>query len=326
MTILVTGAAGFIGYNVCEALLGRGETIIGVDIVSDYYDVKLKRARLARLARHPAFENLEIDVADAEALLSLAGRSPKIERIVHLAAQAGVRHSLTNPHVYLQTNVVGHTNILELARRLPGLAHVVYASSSSVYGNNAKLPFSVEDRVDSPTSLYGATKQAGELISASYSHLFRIPLTGLRFFSVYGPWGRPDMVMFLFTKAILEGRPIEVFNNGNMQRDFTFVDDIVAGLVAALDHPPVDNGKDPPHRRYNLGSNHPEELMRLIEIIEKACGKKAIREMKPMQLGDVRANFADIDLSHRDLGFAPRTSIDVGVPRFVEWYRSYYAT
>jgi UDP-glucuronate 4-epimerase len=324
MTILVTGVAGFIGYHVCEALLKRGESIVGVDNVSDYYDVNLKRERLLRLARHEGFAHLEIDISDSKRMLELANHTPVIDRIVHLAAQAGVRHSLTNPHVYLQTNIVGHTVMLELARRLASLKHLVYASSSSVYGSNEKLPASIEDRVDSPTSLYGATKQSGELISASYAHLFGIPQTGLRFFSVYGPWGRPDMVMFLFTRAILAGEPIELFNSGDMRRDFTYIDDIVSGVLAALDRPPPVKGSKPPHRRYNLGHNRPEELMRLVELLETACERKATRIMRPMQLGDVRVNYADIEASQRDLDFAPRTPIDVGVPRFVEWYRSYY--
>ncbi|HEX2762684.1 MAG TPA: GDP-mannose 4,6-dehydratase [Allosphingosinicella sp.] len=330
MTTLVTGAAGFIGYHVARRLLARGEAVIGVDSLNDYYSVELKRDRLADLKRRHdnGFAFVHVDFADADALEgALAGQ--EFERIVHLGAQAGVRYSIENPRAYVQSNLVGHLNLLEVARQR-GTAHMVYASSSSVYGGNETLPFRVEDRVDHPLSLYAATKKADELISETYSHLYRLPLTGLRFFTVYGPWGRPDMAMWLFTKAILAGHPIEVFGEGNMRRDFTYVDDIVTGVVASLDNPPPDDGEEKaggsrsPHRLYNIGNNRSEELTRMIALIEQACGREAEKGLAPMQPGDVRDTYADISAIQRDLGFAPTTSIDEGIPRFVAWYREYH--
>jgi UDP-glucuronate 4-epimerase len=330
MTILVTGAAGFIGHHVAARLLGRGERVLGVDNVNDYYSVKLKRDRIAeQRARHDnAFSFVEVDFADKAALDS-ALHGQEFDRIVHLGAQAGVRYSIENPHAYVHSNLVGHLNLLEVARAR-GSSHLVYASSSSVYGGNDSLPFRVEDRVDHPLSLYAATKKADELISETYAHLYRLPQTGLRFFTVYGPWGRPDMAMWLFTKAILAGEPIDVFGEGNMRRDFTYIDDIVTGVVAALDNPPPDDGEEKaggsrgPHRLYNIGNNRSEELTRMISLIERACGREANRRLLPMQPGDVRDTYADISAIQRDLGFQPTTSIDEGVPRFVQWYRDYH--
>ena len=323
MTVLVTGAAGFIGYHVSQALLARGERVVGVDNLNDYYDVRLKEARLERLAAAPGFSFMRLDVAEESALAALSASELAIDRIVHLAAQAGVRYSLTNPGAYIRDNIQGHYLLLELCRRLDRFRHFVYASSSSVYGGNRKLPFAVDDRTDEPVSLYAATKRADELISYSYSHLFGIPATGLRFFTVYGPWGRPDMAMFIFTKAILAGEPIRLFNHGNMRRDFSYIDDIVAGVLAALERPPPP-GEAAPHRLYNLGHHRAEELRHLVELIERATGRKAIVELAPMPPGDVPATFADIEASARDLGFEPRTPLDQGVPRFVEWYRAFY--
>jgi UDP-glucuronate 4-epimerase len=328
VTILVTGAAGFIGYHVAARLLERGEAVVGLDNVNDYYSVELKRARLAELGRRPGFDFLEVDFSDNASLLEAAG-GLEFDRIVHLGAQAGVRYSIENPGAYVQSNLVGHLNLLELARHR-GAGHLVYASSSSVYGGNTSLPFRVEDRVDHPLSLYAATKKADELMSETYAHLYRLPQTGLRFFTVYGPWGRPDMAMWLFTKAILAGEPIRVFGEGNMRRDFTYVDDIVTGVVAALDNPPPDDGEEKaggsrgPHRLYNIGNNRSEELDRMIALIERACGREAERQLLPMQPGDVRDTYADISAIERDLGFRAVTGIDEGVPRFVEWYRGYH--
>ncbi len=267
-----------------------------------------------------------MDIADRAALNAALARHPDIDRIVHLAAQAGVRYSLENPHAYIDANIVGQLNILEAARYMPGLRHLVYASSSSVYGGNTKVPFSTDDRVDTPVSLYAASKRADELMGHCYSHLYRIPMTGLRFFTVYGPWGRPDMAAFLFTKAILEGRPIPVFNHGDMRRDFTYVDDIVDGVVAVLDGPPADGGEagDVPHRLYNIGNNRPEPLMRLIEVLQGALEREATLDFQPMQPGDVKETYADIAAIERDFGFRPKTPIDEGIPRFVAWYRDFY--
>ena len=330
MAIIVTGAAGFIGYHLSERLLARGEQVIGVDNVNDYYSVELKRRRLAELSRHDGFDLVEVDFADNQALLrALDGRD--FDRIVHLGAQAGVRYSIENPHAYVHSNLVGHLNMLELARHRRS-SHMVYASSSSVYGGNDILPFRVEDRVDHPLSLYAATKKADELISETYAHLYRLPLTGLRFFTVYGPWGRPDMAMWLFAKAIFAGEPINVFGEGDMRRDFTYVDDIVSGVVACLDNPPPDDGSEKaggsrsPHRLYNIGNHRSEELGRMIELLEEACGRKAERRLLPMQPGDVRDTYADISAIERDLGYAPTTRIDEGIPRFVDWYRWYHGT
>jgi UDP-glucuronate 4-epimerase len=321
MTVLVTGAAGFIGYHVSEALLARGEAVVGIDNLNDYYDVKLKEARLARLAAHNRFTFVKLNIADRDGLAALVAKHGDIDRIVHLAAQAGVRYSLKNPQAYAESNLIGHLNILELARDIKGLKHLVYASSSSVYGGNTKLPFAIEDKVDRPVSLYAATKASNELMSHSYSHLYGIPQTGLRFFTVYGPWGRPDMAYFDFTRAIFAGETIKVFNNGDMKRDFTWIGDIVAGVVAALDKPPTET---PPYRLYNIGNNNAENLLDFIAVIEKACGKKAITELAPMQPGDVKATYADISAITKDVGFKPTTPISEGIPQFVKWYRDYY--
>jgi UDP-glucuronate 4-epimerase len=330
MRVLVTGAAGFIGHALCQHLLARGDVVIGIDNLNDYYSVQLKRDRVATLvaAGGNRFTFIELDFSDMAALeRALDGHA--IDRIVHLGAQAGVRYSLENPQAYVQSNLAGHVNLLELARHRQ-TEHMVYASSSSVYGGNAKLPFAVEDRVDHPVSLYAATKRADELMSETYAHLFRLPLTGLRFFTVYGPWGRPDMMMWNFTRRILAGEPIPVFNHGDMQRDFTHIDDIIAGVVACLDAAPVDDGAEKaggsvkPHALYNIGNNRSEPLMKVIGLLEEACGKKAEMEMLPMQPGDVHKTYADIEAIRRDLGYAPTTSIEVGVPKFVEWYRGYH--
>jgi UDP-glucuronate 4-epimerase len=325
VTVLVTGAAGFIGYHTAEALLARGDAVVGVDNLNAYYDVRLKEARLARLTARPGFSFHRADISDRAAIDAVFARHREVTRIVHLGAQAGVRHSLVDPYSYVQTNLMGQVVLLEAARRLGALAHFVYASSSSVYGANRKLPFAIEDATDRPVSLYGATKKADELIGHAYCHLFRLPSTGLRFFTVYGPWGRPDMAAYLFTKAILAGEPIRLFNAGEMRRDFTYIDDIVQGVVAALDRPPADGGPDaPPHRIYNLGNHRAEALRDFIAAIERATNAKARILEEPMQPGDVRETWADIAASQRDLGFAPRTSIDVGIPQFVAWYRAYH--
>ena len=330
MKILVTGAAGFIGHHVADRLLRRGDEVVGIDNFNAYYSVPLKRDRESKLRRdhREAFTSIEADFAEDRALdRALDGIG--FDRIVHLGAQAGVRYSIENPRAYVQSNVVGHVNMLEIARGR-GLSHLVYASSSSVYGGNDVLPFRVEDRVDHPLSLYAATKKADELMSETYAHLYRLPQTGLRFFTVYGPWGRPDMAMWLFTKAIYAGEPIQVFGEGNMRRDFTYIDDIVTGVVSALDNPPPDDGGPKaggsrgPHRVYNIGNNRSEELTRMIELLEEACGRRAEKIMMPMQPGDVRDTYADISAIQRDLGFEPSTTIDEGVPRFVQWYRSYH--
>ncbi|MBW7917386.1 MAG: NAD-dependent epimerase, partial [Trueperaceae bacterium] len=330
---LVTGTAGFIGYHLAEKLLARGDSVVGVDNVNDYYDVRLKEARLARLARHAGHRFERVDLADRAALERVfAAAEPQV--VVNLAAQAGVRYSLTNPHAYVDSNLVGFVNVLEACRH-HGVEHLVYASSSSVYGANTTTPFSVHDNVDHPLSLYAATKKANELMAHTYSHLYRLPTTGLRFFTVYGPWGRPDMAMFLFTKAILEGRPIDVFNHGDMLRDFTYVDDIVEGVVRTADKTatpdPAWTGTAPdpgtsnaPYRLYNIGNNQPVQLMRLIEVLEGELGKVAEKNFLPMQPGDVPATYADVDALVADVGFKPATPLEVGVKRFVEWYRGFY--
>ena len=330
MIILVTGAAGFIGFHLAKRLMERGDVVIGIDNLNSYYDPRLKRDRIARLREHHgnAFQFLELDFADAGALGEALERS-EFDRIAHLGAQAGVRYSIENPRAYVHSNLVGHVNLLEIARAR-GSSHLVYASSSSVYGGNETLPFRVEDRVDHPLSLYAATKKADELMSETYAHLYRLPQTGLRFFTVYGPWGRPDMAMWLFAKAIFAGEPIDVFGEGNMRRDFTYIDDIVSGVVASLDNPPPDDGSEKaggsvgPHRLYNIGNSRSEELSRMIEIIEQACGRKAQRRLLPMQPGDVRDTYADISAIQRDLGFVPATTIEEGIPRFIHWYREYH--
>lgn len=328
MSILLTGGAGFIGAATAERLLDRGESVVILDNFNDYYAVSLKRDRIARLSRFgDALTVHQLDFSDGAAV-GAALAEVEFDRVVHLGAQAGVRYSLDNPLAYAASNLTGHVVLLELARHR-GVRSMVYASSSSVYGNNAKVPFSVDDSVDHPISLYAATKRADELISDSYAHLYRIPLTGLRFFTVYGPWSRPDMMTWKCTEAVLAGRPIQVFNRGEMSRDFTHIDDIVTGVVAALDNPPTDDGlvkpggSVAPHRLYNIGNNRPEPLMRLIGLIEEACGKQAIIDYQPMQPGDVVRTYADIDAIAADLGYAPTTPIDVGIPAFVEWFRSY---
>ena len=322
MTVLVTGAAGFIGYHVSEALIARGEQVVGFDVANAYYDPALKQARLDQLARHGAAFRLVKASLEADGAFAAALAESGADRVIHLAAQAGVRHSIDHPGDYIRSNLIGHFNVVEACRRHGRIGHLVYASSSSVYGGNTKLPFSVDDKVDSPVSLYAATKAADELISHSYSHLYGLPQTGLRFFTVYGPWGRPDMSAYIFTRAVLEGRPIQVFNNGDMKRDFTFVSDIVAGIIAALDHPPKGEGAC--HRRYNLGNHRSEPLMRFIAAIERATNRKAVIEFLPMQPGDVKETYADIEASRRDLGFEPKTPIDEGIPRFVDWFRKYH--
>jgi len=321
MSVLVTGVAGFIASHVCHALLARGERVIGIDNVNDYYSVALKRARLARLTAKSAFAFHEIDVSDVEGVAAVTRANPDITGIIHLAAQAGVRYSLINPYAYVTANVMGHVVMLEAGRRCDKLKSFVYASSSSVYGGNKKQPFSVDDPVNDPISLYAATKRSCELSAHTYAHLFRLPSTGLRYFTVYGPWGRPDMAAYLFADAIIAGKPIQVFNEGKMARDFTYIDDIVAGTIAALDRPPSG---DLPHRVYNLGNHKPEQLMHFIGLIEKALGRTAEKKMMPLQPGDVVASFADIDASRRDLGFEPRTPIEVGIPNFIRWYKEYH--
>ncbi|HYU12790.1 MAG TPA: NAD-dependent epimerase/dehydratase family protein [Stellaceae bacterium] len=321
MALLVTGSAGFIGFHVARHLLDRGERVVGIDNLNPYYDVALKRARLAQLEGRDGFAFRPVDVADPVAVTTLVERHPDIDRIIHLAAQAGVRYSLTQPLAYVEANVKGQVVLLEIARRLPGLKSFVYASSSSVYGANAKQPFSVEDRADHPVSLYAATKRAGELITESYCRLYQLTCTGLRFFTVYGPWGRPDMAAYLFTEAILAGRPIKVFNHGHMERDFTYIDDIVPAIVAAAETAP---GRPGEHRLYNLGNHRPEPLADFIAVLEQALGRTATKEMLPMQPGDIASTYADVEAARRDLGFAPQIPITVGLPRFVAWYREYH--
>ena len=331
--ILVTGAAGFIGYHTAERLLARGDEVLGLDNVNDYYDVRLKEARLARLQRHERFRFVRLGLEDRGGMERLFAEE-RPEHVIHLAAQAGVRYSLTHPHAYVESNLVGFMNILEGCRH-NGVRHLTYASSSSVYGANTDMPFSVHDNVDHPLSLYAASKKANELMAHTYSHLYGLPTTGLRFFTVYGPWGRPDMALFLFTKAILEGRPIDVFNHGHMRRDFTYIDDIVEGVVRVSDHvatpDPEWSGDAPdpgtsraPYRIYNIGNNSPVELMHLIAVLEDALGQQAEKNMLPMQPGDVPATYADVDDLVADVGFAPATPIETGVARFVEWYREFY--
>jgi UDP-glucuronate 4-epimerase len=330
MAVLVTGAAGFIGAATARALLERGDEVVGIDNLNDYYDPALKQARLGRLHQDFAdrFRFERLDFADADALKTFADQID-FDGIVHLGAQAGVRYSIENPAAYVQSNLVGHCNMLELARA-QRVRHMVYASSSSVYGGNKSLPFRVEDRVDHPLSLYAATKKADELLSESYASLYGLPLTGLRFFTVYGPWGRPDMAMWIFVKALYAGEPLPLFNGGEMRRDFTYIDDIVRGVVACLDGPPADDGQmkaggsTAPHAVYNIGNSRSEDLMRVVELLERKTGRKALLDPKPMQPGDVRETYADISAIERDHGFKPATSIGEGVPRFVEWYRGYH--
>ena len=331
--VLVTGAAGFIGYHVAERLLARGERVVGLDNLNDYYDVSLKEARLARLAAHADFEFARLDLADRAGMERLFAEHG-FARVVHLAAQAGVRYSLVNPHAYVHANVVGFLHVLEGCRSTKA-SHLVFASTSSVYGLSTRMPFSVHDNVDHPVSLYAASKKANELMAHSYAYLFGVPCTGLRFFTVYGPWGRPDMAMFLFTKAILAGKPIDVFNRGHNRRDFTYIDDIVEGVVRVLDRPPISNpawdgnapdpGSSPaPYRVFNIGNRQPVETLELIRLLEAALGKRAVMNMLPPQPGDVLETCADVDDLVREVGFRPATSLADGVGRFIAWYREYH--
>lgn len=331
--ILVTGAAGFIGFHLSKKLLEDGRTVVGLDNLNDYYDPQLKRARLSQLDEFPGFIHSAVDMSDRQEMPGLF-EEHSFDAVVNLAAQAGVRYSLVNPHSYVDTNLVGFVNILEGCRHTK-VKHLVYASSSSVYGANTNMPFSVHNNVDHPVSLYAASKKANELMAHSYSHLYDMATTGLRFFTVYGPWGRPDMALFLFTKAILEDRPIDVFNNGNMERDFTYIDDIVEGVFRIIDRVPQGNpewsGDDPdpatsycPWRIYNIGNNNKEKLMRYIEVLEKCLGKTAEKNFLPLQAGDVPATYANVDDLVRDIEFKPSTSIEDGIRKFVKWYRDYY--
>lgn len=330
---LVTGAAGFIGSHLCKYLLARGDAVIGIDNLNSYYSVQLKRDRLAQFEGRAGFEFERLDITDGDALSDIVAKN-RCQVVLHMAAQAGVRYSLENPHAYAQSNLIGTLNVLEACRH-NNVEHLVYASSSSVYGANTKMPFSVHDNVDHPVSLYAASKKANELMAHSYSHLYGLPTTGLRFFTVYGPWGRPDMAAFLFTKAILAGEPIDVYNHGQMRRDFTYIDDIVEGVVRTADHVATPNASwsgdapDPgtsaaPYRLYNIGNNQPVELLRLIELIEEHLQRKATKNMLPMQAGDVPATYADIDALHDAVGFQPSTPIEEGIARFVAWYRDYH--
>jgi UDP-glucuronate 4-epimerase len=323
LTILVTGVAGFIGFHTAQALLRGREHVIGIDNLNDYYDIRLKLRRLEQLQGSDAFTFHQVDVADRDAIARILAQADHLTGIVHLAAQAGVRYSLENPYAYVDANVMGQVVMLEAARHTEGLRHLVYASSSSVYGANSKLPFSVDDAVDRPISIYAATKRAGELLAFTYSHLYGLPTTGLRFFTVYGPWGRPDMAAYLFADAIVQGRPIQLFNHGRMRRDFTYIDDIVAGIIAALNRPPAADQDNPPCRIYNLGNSRTEELGRFIAILETVLGRNAVKEMLPMPPGDVKATSADIEASRRDLGFEPHVTIEDGLQRFATWYREY---
>jgi UDP-glucuronate 4-epimerase len=331
--VLVTGSAGFIGFHLSKRLMERGDQVVGIDNLNDYYDVGLKKARLAQLEGRSGFRFMKLSLEDREALLGLF-KEEKFDKVVNLAAQAGVRYSLLNPYAYIDANIVGFINILEGCRH-NNVRHLIFASSSSVYGANTKMPFSVHDNVDHPVSLYAATKKANELMAHTYSHLYKLPCTGLRFFTVYGPWGRPDMALFLFTKAIIEDRPIDVYNFGKMQRDFTYVDDIVEGVIRVTDRIAAPNlawsgdAPDPgsssaPYKIYNIGNNNPVELMKFIEVLEDTLGKKAKKNLLPLQPGDVPATYADVDDLMKDVGFKPDTSVEVGIGRFVEWYRGYY--
>lgn len=331
--ILITGSAGFIGAHLAQKLIAGGAEVVGLDNLNDYYDPQLKRDRMAALAKGPGFTHVNIELADRKAMETLF-QQHSFDAVVNLAAQAGVRYSLINPHSYVDTNIVGFVNTLEGCRH-SGVKHLVYASSSSVYGANTKMPFSVHDNVDHPVSLYAASKKANELMAHTYSHLFQLPTTGLRFFTVYGPWGRPDMALFLFTKAILENRPIDVFNNGKMERDFTYVDDIVEGVYRVIhrlpESSPTWNGDEPdpatsycPYRVYNIGNNNKEKLLRYIEVLEECLGRKAEKNFLPMQPGDVPATFADVDDLVKDFDYKPGTTLEYGIGKFVDWYRGYY--
>ncbi|WP_419757678.1 NAD-dependent epimerase/dehydratase family protein [Acidisoma sp.] len=319
MTVLVTGAAGFVGYHVCEALLARGEEVFGVDEINAYYDPSLKQARLARLERHTGFRFAKLSIADRDAVAEVMRKETEVDRIVHLAAQAGVRYSMVDPYAYVAANLMGHVVMLEAARHRPGLKHFVYASSSSVYGGNTKMPFSESDPVDLPVSLYGATKRADELMSHSYSHLYGLPQSGLRFFTVYGPWGRPDMAYFSFARAIMEGTPITLYDNGTLRRDFTYIDDIVSGVLGVLDRPPAAQAP----RLLNIGNNRSETVRHLVSLLEEGLGRSAIIRDVPCPASDVTDTFADISAIKALTGFAPRTPLDVGIPRFLEWFKGW---
>jgi UDP-glucuronate 4-epimerase len=320
-TILVTGAAGFIGFHVARELLARGRDVVGLDSLNNYYDPALKQARLKILRDHPKFSFVQIDLADRTAMAALFAER-RFAAVIHLAAQAGVRHSIDHPHAYADANLEGFANVLE-GCRYNQCGHLLYASSSSVYGANTKVPFSVDDKTDHPVSFYAATKKANELMAYSYSHLYHLPVTGLRFFTIYGPWGRPDMAIFLFTKAILEGAPIRLFNHGKMRRDFTHIDDVRRIVLYLIDHIPVGAGRAPA-RIYNIGNQHPEDLMHVVELLEKALGRTAVKDMLPMQPGDVTETFADVADLMRDTGLKPETSIEDGIADFVTWYRDHY--
>lgn len=322
MIVLVTGCAGFIGYHVAESLISRGEIVVGLDSLNDYYDVRLKQARLVRLRRHPGFSFHHLDVSDKDAVGRLTAEHPDLDGIVHLAAQAGVRHSLIDPYAYVQSNVMGHLVVLEAARRLPALRHLVYASTSSVYGSNTDMPFRETDRVDHPMSLYAATKRADELMSQAYGHLFGLPQTGLRFFTVYGPWGRPDMAYFSFARAIMAGEPITLYDEGRLRRDFTYIDDIVSGIVGALDRPPADVHAP---RLLNIGNHRVEEVRELVRLLEDALGRKAVIRSAPRPAVDVEATFASVDAIGALTGYAPTTPLAVGIPRFVAWFTAWQA-
>jgi UDP-glucuronate 4-epimerase len=321
--VLVTGAAGFIGFHTSKRLLERGETVVGIDNLNDYYDVTLKEARLAELQKYEKFAFVKLDIADKDGMEALWSDQGPFKRVVHLAAQAGVRYSLENPYSYISSNCMGHLTVMEMCRHTKDFKHLVYASSSSVYGGNTKLPFSVQDDVNNPISLYAATKRSDELMSQAYANLYKMPQTGLRFFTVYGPWGRPDMALFIFAKAIMNGEKVPVFNNGQMKRDFTYIDDIVTGVVASLDTPPSRN-EPAPHRVFNIGNTKSEDLMEFLQLIEQTLDKKADIEFHGMQDGDVAETFADIDETSEILGYKPTTSIREGIPKFLEWYTSYY--
>jgi len=326
MTVLVTGAAGFIGFHLARALLENGREVVAIDNLNDYYEVTLKKARLDQLSSQSGFTFYQLDIADQSGTEKLVADHPEITGVLHMAAQAGVRYSLENPMAYAETNLQGQVQLLEVCRRLKKMEHFVFASSSSVYGGRKDLPFSVEDRTDKPVSLYATTKRSGELMCYSYAHLYDMPVTALRFFTVYGPWGRPDMAYYMFTRDVLAGKPINVFNNGEMRRDFTYIDDVTRGVLSCLKSPPQRDQDDAPFAMYNIGNNRSENLMDFIAVIEKETGKKAEIDFQPMQPGDVKETFADIESAKQDFGFDPVTGIAEGLPNFIKWYRDYYDT
>ncbi len=326
MTVLVTGAAGFIGFHLARALLENGREVVAIDNLNDYYEVTLKKARLDQLSSQSGFTFYQLDIADQSGMEKLVADHPEITGVLHMAAQAGVRYSLENPMAYAETNLQGQVQLLEVCRRLKKMEHFVFASSSSVYGGRKDLPFSVEDRTDKPVSLYATTKRSGELMCYSYAHLYDMPVTALRFFTVYGPWGRPDMAYYMFTRDVLAGKPMNVFNNGEMRRDFTYIDDVTRGVLSCLKSPPQRDQDDAPFAMYNIGNNRSENLMDFIAVIEKETGKKAEIDFQPMQPGDVKETFADIESAKQDFGFDPVTGIAEGLPNFIKWYRDYYDT